>query len=154
MEDSFESVQITDDEVTELIKTSYKINRFVRISDFKEKVDATMISMLIEDSYITRELDNIYDLISPFLKKVHKNELELEEKPKFNKKSIRLNKYKSVSQVKYVLEKMNTDLMAIKQYIIDHENLEFSEEIGTMCNYIVRLMDFIYQNKEKENLKF
>ena len=160
MEDSFESVQMTDDEITELIETSYKINRFVRISNFEERVDTVMLAMLIEDSYITRNFDNIYDLVSPFLKKVHESELELEEKPKFNEKSIRLKKYKSENQIRNLLQKTNTDLIALKHYIKDHDKLEFYEETATLCNYLYDIVDKMHKSIEKkekeikENLKF
>lgn len=160
MEDSFESVQISDDELTELIKTSYKINKFIRISDLKEKVDTAMLAMLIEDEHIIRDLDNIYDLISPFSEKVHESELELEEKPKFNEKSIRLKKYKSENQVRNLLQKTNTDLIALKHYIKDHDKLEFFEETATLCNYLYDIVDKMHKSIEKkekeikENFKF
>ena len=160
MEDSFESVQMTDDEITELIETSYKINRFIRISDFNKKVDAAMVSMMLEDSYITRDFNNIYNLISPFSKKVHESELELEEKPKFNEKSIQLKKYKSENQVRNLLQKTNTDLITLKHYIKDHDKLEFFEETATLCNYLYDIVDKMHKSIEKkekeikENLKF
>lgn len=150
MEDSFESIQIPDDELTSLIKTSGNIIKFASISNLKKKEDGDMLAMLIENLYITKNFDDIYKLLSPYLKNENEDELKPEEKPKYNEKSIRLKKYKSVSRVKYILDKMNTDLIAIKQYVIEHKNVEFTEEIVTMCNYIISLMDFVYKNKEKE----
>ena len=98
--------------------------------------------------------------MSPYLKKIHDNELNLVEKPNYNEKSISLKKYKSVSQIKYVLERINTDLIALKQYMADHSDLEYSREISTFCNYLFNVMDIIYKKKVerendlKENLKY
>lgn len=149
MEDFFEGVQITDNDLTALIKTSGNILRFAFISDLNKEEDVDMLATLIDNACITKDFDNIYNLMSPYLKKVHEDELKLDEKPKYNEKSKRLKKYKTVTQIKNILEKTNTDLIALKHYMIVNSDLEYSNEISIMCNYLFNVMDIIYKKKVK-----
>ena len=145
MENLGDEIMVTENELHYLIATSDRIRTYAKISNLDDERDIDSLAMLIKEAYITKGFDTMYEILSPYLK-VNYSKPIWDKPSKYLEKSSSLKMYRGESKCKDLLKKINKDLFLLKEYVLKHEDLEYTKNIVIMCNYIQHFIEVIYKD--------